>query len=240
MDETNLTPETNPASETEKHRHSAAYWQKLAKKSCVRFAYLFLLTVAFSVFYKLLINTTVFTLIRGDFAHDFVYCSFELLLMGVYWYYVFVLTKKSRHHSPSVHFYYLSTAAVLTAFSLVYLLAYGLMSRDGFTWLFRITLSFCGFTLRSYFPDSLVLLVLAYLAVLWLIMLPEPKYSAFLRKEQKFKANKTARKLFRFNQKLKDPFRPMNESKHRSHSSNKTVQKMMRSWNRLIHPHRHH
>ena len=229
MEETNLTPET------EKRRHSATYWKKMAKKSSVRLSYLFLLTVAFSVFYKLLINTTVFTLLGGGFVHDVVYCGFELLLMGVYWYCVFILARKGRHRSPSEHFYYLSTAGTLTAFTFVYLLAYGLMGLDSFTWLFRITLSFCAFTLRSYFPDSLVLLVLAYLAVLWLIMLPEPKYTAFFRKEQKFKANETARRLFRFNQELKDPFILRRESRL-NYGSGKTVKKMMRAWDRLIHP----
>ena len=131
-------------------------------------------TVLLSVIYKLIINTGIFGFIQNAKLCRIVFCGFELLLLGVYWHYVFIFAKISRHYSYDLKTYYLQTGAVFLAFCAAYWLSYILMSRELFLWFFRLTVNLIGVRLLTYAPDNLIPYILAYLGVMFLIMFLEP------------------------------------------------------------------
>ena len=254
--------DTERTVETEKHRHSAAYWKKLAKSAFYRLCIFFLGTVLFSAPYKALIKLKFFNVFTNRFVHDVIFCGFELALLGAYWYATYVLSRKSRHRLFSLRAYYLSTLAVLLSYSFLYLLLYFVLSTDAYGWLFRVTFSFRAFTMKTDLPDELLPYMLPYLVGTWLVMLLEPKLSAFLHREQKFKANETIIKIVRRSrmrksrygnehnskstQAVQEMLRRRNERRKRNgirreerKKPHKTAERMLRRWDRLTHPRRY-
>lgn len=155
---------------------------KLARKTLRRLLIIMGVTVVISAIYKMFIQLEFFSIFPAGFAFDFVFCITELLLLGLYWFYLYIFARKCRHRSPSLRFYYISTLIVLSVYSAVYLLLHRLLSRNAFLWVFRITLGLGGLALKTVFPDNLLPLMSIYLVITWAIMLLEPYIAKMRRK----------------------------------------------------------
>lgn len=71
-----------------------------AYKILVRFAVLLGGTVLISLAYKGMIQMGFFQVIQNEALHYIIYCLFELLLLGVYWHFLFVFSKKMPPSLP--------------------------------------------------------------------------------------------------------------------------------------------
>ena len=151
-----------------------------------RFLVFLFATVIVSVAYKGIIALEFFQIVSNATFQRFIFCAFELFLLGVYWHYTFLFSKECRHRSPSLLSYYLMTAFVFLLFSAVYLIAYFTLDSTVFQWIFRITLNLCGLRLSTTFPADVFPYMIAYLAVTFLIMMTEPqiaikRYQSYMR-----------------------------------------------------------
>ena len=151
-----------------------------------RFLVFLFATVIVSVAYKGIIALEFFQIVSNAAFQRFIFCAFELFLLGVYWHYTFLFSKECRHRSPSLLSYYLMTAFVFLLFSAVYLIAYFTLDSTVFQWIFRITLNLCGLRLSTTFPADVFPYMIAYLAVTFLIMMTEPqiaikRYQSYMR-----------------------------------------------------------
>ena len=131
-------------------------------------------TVLISLAYKGMIEIGVFQIIQNEALHYFVFCLFELLLLGVYWHFLFLFSKICRHRTRTVREYYRLSAVVFALFCAVYWLTYFLGGRARFLWVFRTTVNLIAVRLVSTAPENLVPYMLAYLAVTLAIMMLEP------------------------------------------------------------------
>lgn len=143
-------------------------------------------TLLVSLFYKAMIEMGVFKLIRSAVARAPVYCLFELALLVGFWRGVFIFSKKCKHRSHSLRAHYLMIGIVAFLYTGICCAAYRFLSRDMFSWLFRITLNLCGLRLKTSFPKNLTPYLVAYLIITNLIMLLEPviakkRYERFVR-----------------------------------------------------------
>ena len=148
-------------------------WQILLEIA-IRALILLVATVLLSVIYKLIINTGIFGFIQNQKLCRIIFCGSELLLLGVYWHYVFIFAKISRHCSYNLKTYYVQTGVVFLTFGAAYWLSYILMSREQFLCFFRLTVNLIGVRLLTYAPDNLIPYMLTYLGVMLLIMFLEP------------------------------------------------------------------
>ena len=144
-------------------------------------------TVLVSLAYKGMIEIGVFRVVQEEGLHYFVFCLFELLLLGVYWHFLFLFSKKCRHRSESLARYYRISCAVFILFCAAYWLTYFLGGRAVFMWGFRVTVNLIAFRLVSTAPENLVPYMIAYLAVTFAVMMLEP-YIARKRYEKWMKA----------------------------------------------------
>lgn len=138
----------------------------------LRFLVLLLPTILVSVIYKGVIELGVFDSIPGN-AHWFIFCGFEFLLLGLYWYFIYVYAGACRYHSDSPASYYFITIIDFAVFSAIY---YGVFrwNQDVFSWVFRVTLNLIGIRLKTDAPDNLLPYMIAYLAITFFILMMEP------------------------------------------------------------------
>lgn len=150
-----------------------------------RLMILFAGTITISDLYKCMIDVGVFQQIPTVIMHRLVYCSFELLLLGIFWYYLFVFSRKCRHSSRTLADYYQTTVIVAALYALICCVSFVFLSEEQYSWLLRLTLNLCGLRFRTTYPDNLSLYLLAFLGISILIMLLEPTIAQKRHERQK-------------------------------------------------------
>ena len=131
-------------------------------------------TVWISVVFKCAVEIGVFSMIRRSAARRVIFCLTEFLLLGIYWYFLYVFSGFCLQRTPSVKAYYLWTVIVFAVFAGVYWLSYMFFSYEIFTWIFRLTLNLGAVRFVTSVPEEPVPYMLVYLAVTFLVMLAVP------------------------------------------------------------------